>query len=276
MKKKNTIDAGHGGNDSGAIGLNKTKESNIALDVAKKIDSYLKKCAIENNMTRTTDTTLSLAARTNTSNNNGSNTFVSVHCNSYNDPNAHGLEILYMSDAGKRLSEMILEELKKDNLYIKIREGGKGIKYQNTHVCRETKAVACLVEMGFITNKKDYDLIVNNKDRFAKAIAKGICKYNGVAFVEGNNNNSGGGSATGTTYYRVVTNSYLDKSLANKEVDKLKAIGESAFLDAFKKDNKTYYRVVAGSFTVKSNADDKVRKLKSKGYSNTFIAMYKK
>lgn len=271
MAKKNTTDAGHGGKDPGAIGLSNTKEAHIALDVAKMVDTHLKRCGINNNMTRTADATLSLQDRSNSSNKFGSNTFVSIHCNSYSDPNAHGLEVLYYSNNGKKLAETILAELKKYNLYNKDR----GVKYQNTHVCRETNAVACLVELGFITNKKDYDLVVNNKERFAKAIAKGICKYNGVTFIEPSAGGAGGSSNV-TTYYRVVTNSYLDKALANKEADKLKAIGESAFLDAFNKDGKTYYRVVAGSFTVRSNADDKLKKLKAKGYNNSFIAIYKK
>lgn len=39
---------------------------------------------------------------------------------------------------------------------------------------------ACLVELGFISNEEDYNLIVDNKDRFAKAIGKGICKFNKI------------------------------------------------------------------------------------------------
>lgn len=52
---------------------------------------------------------------------------------------------------------------------------------------------ACLVELGFITNKEDYNLIMNNKDRFAKAIAKGICKFNGVTWKESSNTTSNEG-----------------------------------------------------------------------------------
>lgn len=81
--------------------------------------------------------------------------------------------------------------------------------------------------------------------------------------------------STSTTYYRVVTGSYLDRALANKEVANLKKIGISAFLDAFKKDNKTYLRVVAGSYTDRKNADAQVATLKKKGY-DPFIAIYKK
>lgn len=42
----------------------------------------------------------------------------------------------------------------------------------------------CIVELGFITNQEDYNLIINNKDKFAKAVAKGICKFNGITWKE--------------------------------------------------------------------------------------------
>ena len=188
--KKNFTDLGHGGNDSGAVGINNTKESNIVLEVGTKVDKYLEPCNIENKLSRNKDVTLSLSARSSASNKYNADTFVSIHCNAYKDPSGHGLEIVYMTSKGKELAKCILDELIKEGLYTKLRENKTGLKYQNVHVCRETNAVACLIEMGFITNSKDYNLIMNNKDKFAKCIAKGICKYNKVEFKESIHSNT--------------------------------------------------------------------------------------
>ncbi|CEK34276.1 sporulation-specific N-acetylmuramoyl-L-alanine amidase CwlC,N-acetylmuramoyl-L-alanine amidase CwlD,N-acetylmuramoyl-L-alanine amidase [[Clostridium] sordellii] len=107
---------------------------------------------------------------------------MSIHCNSSDNPKAHGLEIFCYKFKYRHLADCILQELKSEKLYTQLRS--EGIKEGNLHVVRETNMDACLVELGFITNEEDYNLIMNNKDRFAKAIAKGICKFNGVPWKE--------------------------------------------------------------------------------------------
>ncbi|WP_055336970.1 N-acetylmuramoyl-L-alanine amidase, partial [Paraclostridium sordellii] len=189
--KTNMIDAGHGGYDSGAPGVHGCLEKNIVLEVANKVNDYLKTQNIKNINTRTTDVFLTLNERSNKANNLGVNSFVSIHCNSSDNPKAHGLEIFCYKFKYRHLADCILQELKNENLYTQLREGG--IKEGNLHVVRETNMDACLVELGFITNEEDYNLIMNNKDRFAKAIAKGICKFNGVTWKESSNTTSNEG-----------------------------------------------------------------------------------
>ncbi|CEN31432.1 N-acetylmuramoyl-L-alanine amidase family protein [Paraclostridium sordellii] len=180
--KINMTDAGHGGYDSGAPGLHGCLEKNIVLEVANKVNDYLKTQDIKNINTRSTDVFVTLNDRTNEANRLGVNSFVSIHCNSSDNPEAHGLEIFCYKLKYRQLADSILEELKKENLYTQLREGG--VKEDNLHVVRETNMPACLVELGFITNEKDYNLIMSNKDIFAKAIAKGICKFNGVSWKD--------------------------------------------------------------------------------------------
>ena len=189
--RTNMTDAGHGGKDSGAIGINEVKEKDIALDVANRVNNYLKTQDIENILTRNTDVFLTLNERSNKANNLGVNSFVSIHCNESDNPQAQGLEIFCYKFKYRQLADCILQELKNENLYTQLREGG--VKEGNWHVVRETNMPACLVELGFISNRKDYDLIMNNKDKFAKAIAKGICKFNGVTWKE----SSGSSTAVG-------------------------------------------------------------------------------
>ena len=186
--KKNMIDAGHGGKDSGAIGVHGCLEKDIVLDVANRVNNYLKTQDIENINTRTTDIFLSLSERTKKANNSGVNSFVSIHCNSSDNPSAQGLETYCYKFKYRALADAIQDELIKEGLYTK----NRGVKEGNLQVVRETNMPACLVEIGFITNQEDYNLIMNNKDRFAKAIAKAICKFNGVTWKESSGSSSVG------------------------------------------------------------------------------------
>ncbi|RGX10520.1 N-acetylmuramoyl-L-alanine amidase [Paraclostridium sordellii] len=191
--KTNMIDAGHGGYDSGAPGLHGCLEKDIVLEVSNRVNSYLKTQDIKNINTRTTDVFVSLNERSNKANNLGVNSFVSIHCNSSDNPNAQGLETYCYKFKYRPLADAIHSEIIKEGLYTK----NRGVKEGNLHVVRETNMDACLVELGFITNEEDYNLIMNNKDRFAKAIAKGICKFNGVPWKESSNTTSNEGFKNG-------------------------------------------------------------------------------
>lgn len=185
--KKNMTDAGHGGYDSGAPGVHGSLEKDIVLDINNRVDKYLKNQDIENSNTRTTDVFVTLNDRTNRANSLGVNSFVSIHCNSSDNPSAQGLETYCYKFAYRPLADAIHSELIEDGLYTK----NRGVKEGNLHVVRETNMDACLVELGFITNEDDYNLIMNNKDRFAKSIAKGICKFNGVTWKESGSTGEG-------------------------------------------------------------------------------------
>lgn len=187
--RTNMTDAGHGGKDSGAPGVHECLEKDIVLDMANRVDNYLKNQDIKNINTRTTDVFLSLSERTNKANSLGVNSFVSIHCNSSDNPNAQGLETYCYKFKYRALADAIHSELIQEGLYTK----NRGVKEGDLHVIRETNMDACLVELGFITNQEDYNLIMNNKDKFAKAIAKGICKFNGVTWKE----SSGSSTAVG-------------------------------------------------------------------------------
>ncbi|CEK34131.1 sporulation-specific N-acetylmuramoyl-L-alanine amidase CwlC,N-acetylmuramoyl-L-alanine amidase LytC precursor,N-acetylmuramoyl-l-alanine amidase I,N-acetylmuramoyl-L-alanine amidase CwlD,N-acetylmuramoyl-L-alanine amidase [[Clostridium] sordellii] len=191
--KTNMIDAGHGGYDSGAPGLHGCLEKDIVLEVSNKINKYLKTQDIKNINTRTTDVFVTLNERSNKANSLRVNSFVSIHCNSSDNLNAQGLETYCYKFKYRPLADAIHSEIIREGLYTK----NRGVKEGSLHVTRETNMDACLVELGFITNEEDYNLIMNNKDRFAKAIAKGICKFNGVPWKESSNTTSNEGFKNG-------------------------------------------------------------------------------
>lgn len=188
--KKVYIDLGHGGTDSGAVGVNNVLEKNIVLEIGKKVESKLKKCGIDVRMSRTTDIFKSLEYRSSDANKWKADCFVSLHCNSASkkdangktvvDPKSHGLETFCYKFKYRGLADYLQSEMLKANLYTRDR----GVKEGNYHVLRETDMSAALIELGFITNTEDIKLLENKQEEFATAIAKGICSYLGVKYID--------------------------------------------------------------------------------------------
>lgn len=179
--KKVYMDCGHGGYDSGAIGVNNVLEKNIVLIVGKKVESKCKNCGIEVRMSRDTDVFKSLNYRTDDANKWGADAFVSIHCNSFNT-SAKGLETYCYKLKYRALADSIHSEIKSAGLY----NLDRGVKEGNLHVVRESNMDACLVELAFIDNIDDVKLLNNKQEEFAVAITKGICKHLGVKYIENN------------------------------------------------------------------------------------------
>ncbi|MDD7319286.1 MAG: N-acetylmuramoyl-L-alanine amidase [Prevotellaceae bacterium] len=180
------IDAGHGGKDPGAVGGG-LKEKDIALSVALKVGKILKNRGLNVDYTRTTDVFLPISKREGTTrmdkaNKANADIFVSIHCNSAANTSAQGLEVFSYptSNKGTKLSEAIYNNVKSKGLYTKLR----GTKKANFAVLRETRAVAALIELAFISNAEDRKLLINKQNEFAEAIANGICEYLGVKQME--------------------------------------------------------------------------------------------
>lgn len=190
--KKVYLDAGHGGTDPGAIG-NGIQEKDIVLAVAKKVEAKLKKCNLDVRMARTTDVYKTLEYRSTDANSWGADCFVSIHANSADATSAQGVETYCYKFAYRPLADKVHEEIINLKTYTK----NRGVKEGNFHVVRETNMDACLVELAFISNTEDANLLKNKQEEFATAIAKGICKYLGVNYVEDNTILPDGGFANG-------------------------------------------------------------------------------
>ncbi len=178
-KEKETIvciDAGHGGKDVGAS-LEERYEKNDTLKVAKLVKKYLEEKNIKVIMTREDDKTVELIDRCRIANKKKVNAFVSIHRNSAASGN--GVEIWISSKKEHKdieLAESILNKLEDVSI-----QSNRGVKYgtikgQNTdyYVLNNTKMPSCLIELGFITDEKDNELLDNNIESYSKAIAEGI------------------------------------------------------------------------------------------------------
>lgn len=149
------------------------------LNVGKKVEDKLKKCGLEVKLSRSNDTFKTLEYRSSDANKWGADCFVSLHCNSFNKT-AKGLEIYCYKFKYRKLADAIQDEMVNAKLYTV----NRGVKEGNYHVIRETNMSAALIELGFIDNSEDINLLLNKQDEFATTIAKGICKYLGVTYIE--------------------------------------------------------------------------------------------
>nr|MBN2276130.1 N-acetylmuramoyl-L-alanine amidase [candidate division Zixibacteria bacterium] len=94
------IDAGHGGKDYGAIGLDNTREKKIVLDIAKRLAKLIRDEKIfQAIMTREKDEYVSLEERANIANKNKGDIFVSIHANASTNRSARGFQVFFLAPA---------------------------------------------------------------------------------------------------------------------------------------------------------------------------------
>lgn len=167
---------------SGRSCRNGALEKDIVLSVSEQTGAALQRCGIQVIYTRETDKYMSLSERAAVANKAGADAFVSVHCNSADNAAARGTETYAFSKQSKGypLAKVVHQEL--------IAVTGtvdRGVKTANFAVLRETAMAAALVELGFISNVDEEQLLQNAgwQCKVAEAIAKGIVQHLGMAWV---------------------------------------------------------------------------------------------
>lgn len=177
-KKIIIIDPGHGGNDSGAIGVNNSKEKSITLKIARLISELAEKNlskTVEIYQTRYSDTLVSLSDRAKLAKVLNADLFLSLHCNHSDNPNARGVEIYVSNQRSKFLDEAtwLAFQLQAD-LNEKLGFESRGVKFANFQVLRETTDFmpSVLLELGYLSNKDESHYIseYGNLQRIAIAI----------------------------------------------------------------------------------------------------------
>lgn len=176
------IDPGHGGTDSGSIGVGSIYEKNINLAVAKLLNEELKVQGFDTMMIRTSDATKSLPERTSAANKFGANSFISLHCNWSESSSPHGTQtyIYKFNGEAEKLANKIQARLQPMNGVSK----WERVEDDNFYVLRNTVMPAILIELGFISNAADYKWMTdpNIQKEIAKNICKGFCEYYGVEY----------------------------------------------------------------------------------------------
>ena len=188
MSIKIYLDQGHNPRDynTGAEG-NGFFEQDITYEVGRRLYALLDaNPSFEVRLSRPTKDTMlgtsnasSLSARVNDANAWGADVFISLHTNAAENTRASGSEALVYSPSStvaKDISEDILEELA---LTTGLRN--RGIVYRpGLYVLRRTRMPATVIEMGFISNPYDAELMAYSPELFARGIYRGILDYYGL------------------------------------------------------------------------------------------------
>ena len=188
MAIKVYIDQGHNPSsfNTGAEG-NGYYEQDITYRVGILLDGYFKENSeFVTRLSRPTPDTIlgtsntsSLVRRVNDANAWGADLFLSLHTNASVNPSANGSECLIYSNSAtvaKAVAEDILEQM---TLITGLRNRGI-VERPGLYVLRRTQMPAVVVEMGFITNPSDAELMANSPNLFALGIYRGVLKYYGM------------------------------------------------------------------------------------------------
>lgn len=190
------IDPGHGGKDSGAIGINGAMEKNITLAIAKKVSKYFVGTNNTVYLTRTDDTYYTLSQRVAFAQAHQGDVYVSIHLNSYNGI-ASGIGTYYFDSVllqNSSIQQSLFNSFSynpypvqskdlatciQNRLVQTLHLVNRGVQFGNFHVIRENTMPAVLTEIGFIDNLGDYNIISKdvNQELVANAIRDGIIDY---------------------------------------------------------------------------------------------------
>lgn len=148
------------------------KEADINVSVANKVINLLQERGHETVYIHAGE----LWEITDASDAAGADVFVSIHCNSAAAEGANGVETFHYTGSpnGKKLASLV-----QTNLVAELGLKDRGVKDASFYVIRKTEAVAILVELGFLSNMSEGQLMNTEEfqDNAALAIANGIEQY---------------------------------------------------------------------------------------------------
>ncbi|MDE3106116.1 MAG: N-acetylmuramoyl-L-alanine amidase [Acidobacteriota bacterium] len=214
------IDAGHGGHDSGTLGVDGLEEKDVVLDVALRLGKLLQdRLGADVVYTRSDDTFIPLEQRTAIANKAQADLFLSIHANSSSDPTARGVETYYLNFTSSpdalqtaarenavsdqsihQLSDLVKKIALKDKieesrefatdvqqgLYGGLQRGNVGLRNRGVKkapfvVLIGASMPSILAEISFVTNPKDASQL--RQPEYRQRVAESL--YKGVARYAG-------------------------------------------------------------------------------------------
>jgi N-acetylmuramoyl-L-alanine amidase len=182
------IDAGHGGTDAGAPGIDgKSHEKDITLSIAKLVKTQNANANINIVLTRDNDVFMSPVQKADFANKADADLFLSLHCNlnflpKQSNKLSQGLEIYIANkekaknyqlnyDFAAALSTALINKTKNDKKIL--------TRYKSIWVLQATNCPSALVECGYMDNKADLQNLTNltYQQSLANNILKGIETY---------------------------------------------------------------------------------------------------
>lgn len=182
------VDAGHGADDPGKIGVNNVLEKEINLQIAKKVQYHLEKAGLRVIMTREDDRGLyddtvsnkkaaDMKKRVALINEAKPNLVVSIHQNSYTDGAVKGAQVFYYthSKEGEALALLMQEALRAFDS-----TNTRQAKANDTYyMLKKTEVPTIIVECGFLSNAQEAEKLAEDtyQEEVAEAICSGVTKW---------------------------------------------------------------------------------------------------
>jgi len=183
------IDAGHGGIDSGAVGVDDIIEKDLNLSVALKLKRLFKMSNCDVILTRETDILLNdegakkrkssdLLNRVKIANKYPDAVFISIHMNKYPEGKYKGMQVFFSQN---NLDSANLAELVKINTKSYLQpENNREIKRgKDIFVLENIKNIGVLIECGFLTNPEEAHLLIREdyQNKLAKIIFASVAEF---------------------------------------------------------------------------------------------------
>lgn len=177
---KLVIDAGHGLHTSGKRSPNGMKEYEFNREVALRLKKEL--CAFQEvdiRFSHSDEMDVPLTERTALANRWNADLFLSIHANAYGETwnGANGIETYIYPSRPKEAQQFatLLQEL----VIKRTGRKNRGVKTANFYVLRKTKMTAVLIELGFMTNLEEAQLLRTSQyqQQCAEAMAEAIISY---------------------------------------------------------------------------------------------------
>lgn len=184
------LDAGHGGPDGGAEG-GSIQEKDVTLAITKRIRDYLQEAGAYVVLTRTKDEDLAsedtkglsrrktedLKARAKVMDKADPDCFVSIHLNAIPSSRWRGAQTFYHP---KDKQNMILARFIQQSITNELQNTDRMAKtIQHVYLLRRAQAPAALVEVGFLSNPSERQLLETEEyqQKVAESIYQGIMRY---------------------------------------------------------------------------------------------------
>ncbi|WP_297436768.1 N-acetylmuramoyl-L-alanine amidase [uncultured Clostridium sp.] len=170
------LDASHGGEDIGAVGILGTKEKECTLYIARACKNILEAKGVSVKLTREKDEFIEGSERSYIANKNKGKCFVSIHLNTSDDKRECGLEVI-SSNVSKEVSNLSFNLLKSLSSSSKI--NSRGTKYSDLILFKETTMPSSMVKLCFMTNPREEKLLLDERfnNEVANLLAEGVIKY---------------------------------------------------------------------------------------------------
>ncbi|MDX2271151.1 MAG: N-acetylmuramoyl-L-alanine amidase [Cyanobacteriota bacterium] len=170
------LDAGHGGRDPGAVGVDGIQEKHITLSVAQQVAQRLQAKGIGVVLTRTDDREILLQPRVDTAVASQASILVSIHANALDRSGVSGIETYYLRPDSARLATVMHQ-----NMVQATGAADRGVRRARFFMVRETPTTmpSVLLEMGYVTNPAEGRRLASPEyqAQLAQAIAQGIEQY---------------------------------------------------------------------------------------------------